>query len=93
LKVQFFVICSYDEILKTLQDTQNRQNWDYHSTSVTTQMAKNLSVFTYKPSETSQFSEEVSQRFMRLDTKFYIIENTKSNEVGDACRVWVLEQV
>ena len=29
LKLQFFVLCSPDEILKTLVDDKNRQLWDY----------------------------------------------------------------
>lgn len=80
LKLQFFVICSPDEVLKALLDEKMRAQWDFglKTIAVDTQTNKiNLSYdggVSADGSQLASLQEQVQISHLVHEQKFYIIE-------------------
>jgi hypothetical protein len=80
LKVQTFMLCSPDEVLKALLDESTRANWDFGLRRVSYDEGQNEITLAYNGGMGSDgtvrrdFVERVQVSYLVFEQKFFIIE-------------------
>ena len=75
MKVNFYLLCSPDEILKTIIDHAGRKNWDYSLANVS--QGESTLRLQYKSirGENHGLTEEIGIKYMVTGNKFIIVES------------------
>lgn len=100
MRIQFYVLCTPDEVLKSLIDESERFQWDRGLTHA----SQEDGVMTLKYGD---LEEKIKIIYLTFEKKFYIVEQINSPQVAadkdesqipdgssvDYERMWICEQV
>lgn len=87
VKIQFFMLCSPDEVLKALLDEKMRSQWDFGLNTISVDNATNKIMLSYDGgmradgSQREPLQEKVQISHLVFEQKFFIIEQINSPNI------------